>query len=110
MRALQHGADAPGFATPVSADHSIYKDETPRLAGAGGFTDEVSDNLNFRGAGLAAQALHAINGEGKAAQYLARLHAQQADPDELAFIVAELYGAALAGFCRVVARAIGGAV
>ena len=49
-----------------------------------------------------------IEGENKAAQYLARLHAQQADPDELAVIVSMLYGAALRGFCRALEKAIGG--
>jgi hypothetical protein len=61
------------------------------------------------GAPLAGQALRVIEGESKAAAYLARLHAQQADPDELALVVATLYGAALRGFCRVIAKAIGGA-
>jgi|GEM_PF-4493947 len=32
-----------------------------------------------------------------------------ADPDELALIVAELYGAALRGFCRAIEKALGGA-
>ena len=31
---------------------------------------------------------------------IARLHAQQADPNELALIVAALYGAVLRGFLR----------
>ena len=48
-----------------------------------------------------------IEGESKAAHYLARLHAQQADPDELALIVSMLYGATLRGFCRVIEKALG---
>jgi hypothetical protein len=48
-----------------------------------------------------------IDGENKAAQYLARLQAQQADPDELALIVAMLYGATLRGFCRAIEKALG---
>lgn len=56
---------------------------------------------------LAGRALQVIEGESKAAQYLARLHAQQADPDELAVIVSMLYGAALRGFCRVIEKALG---
>lgn len=60
------------------------------------------------GAPLAGQALRVIEGERKAADYLARLQAQQADPDELALVVVTLYGAALRGFCRVIAKAIGG--
>ena len=48
-----------------------------------------------------------IEGENKAAQYLARLQAQQADPDELAVILSMLYGATLRGFCRALEKAIG---
>ncbi|MBK7261708.1 MAG: hypothetical protein IPI03_07380 [Rubrivivax sp.] len=48
-----------------------------------------------------------IEGECKAAQYLARLQAQQADPDELAVIVSMLYGAMLRGFCRAIEKALG---
>ena len=51
--------------------------------------------------------MRVIEGEGKAAHYLARLQAQQADPDELALIVSMLYGAALRGFCRVIEKALG---
>jgi hypothetical protein len=53
------------------------------------------------------QALRVIEGERKAAAYLARLHAQQADPHELALIVCMLYGATLRGFCRVIEKALG---
>lgn len=65
------------------------------------------------GAGMGApvpvsgQALCAVEGESKAADYLARLHVQQADPDELAVIVSMLYGAALRGFCRTIEKALG---
>ena len=48
-----------------------------------------------------------IEGERKAHEYLARLQASQADPDELAVIVSMLYGATLRGFCRVLAKALG---
>ena len=60
----------------------------------------------MNGAPHAEQALRVIEGETKAAQYLARLHSQQADPDELAVIVSMLYGAALLGFCRVLAKSL----
>ena len=53
------------------------------------------------------ECLRVIDGEQKAAHYLARLQAQQADPDELAVIVSGLYGAALRGFCRVIEHALG---
>lgn len=56
---------------------------------------------------LSEQALRAIEGQQKADAYLARLHAKQADPDELAVIVSMLYGAALRGFCRALEKAIG---
>jgi hypothetical protein len=56
---------------------------------------------------LAGRALQVIDGENKAAQYLARLQAQQADPDELAVIVSMLYGAGFRGFCRVIEKALG---
>lgn len=52
--------------------------------------------------------LRASEGEREARDYLARLHAQRAEPDELAMIVALLYGNALYGFCRVIEKAIGG--
>lgn len=55
----------------------------------------------------AGQALRTIEGESKAREYIARLQAEQADPDELALIVSMLYGAALRGFCRVVEKALG---
>lgn len=49
----------------------------------------------------------AVDGEQRATEYLARLHLQQADPDELALIVAMLYGTTLRGFCRVIEKALG---
>ncbi len=110
MPALQYcGAVAPGLATPERATFTpTHKDETPRpVAGAGGFREGSADNSNFQGCGFAEQALAAIHGETLAAQYLARPPAQQADPDELALIVAALYGAALQGICRAIAKALG---
>lgn len=76
-------------------------------------TGRSSNALNEAGesmaeaAPLSRQALRVIDGNNKAAQYLARLQAQQADPDELALIVAMLYGASLRGFCRVIEKALG---
>lgn len=55
----------------------------------------------------AGQALRVIEGEAKAARYLARLQAEQADSDELAVIVSMLYGATLRGFCRAIEKALG---
>lgn len=68
---------------------------------------ERSESLDRLGAPHAGQALRVIEGESKAAQYLARLQAQQADPDELAVIVSMFYGATLQGFCRVIEKALG---
>ena len=65
------------------------------------------ENPDSRRAPHAGQALRVIEGEGKAAQYLARLQAEQAGPDELALIVSMLYGATLQGFCRVIEKALG---
>ena len=56
----------------------------------------------------ASRATRVIEGEHKASEYLARLHAEQAGPDELALIVSMLYGATLRGFCRAVQKALGG--
>ena len=55
----------------------------------------------------AGQALRVVEGECKATEYLARLHAEQAAPDELALIVSMLDGATLRGFCRVIEKALG---
>jgi hypothetical protein len=55
----------------------------------------------------AGQALKVIEGEAIAGQYLARLQAQQVDPDELALLVSMLYGATLRGFCRAIEKALG---
>jgi hypothetical protein len=67
-------------------------------------TNEDADKAGRR---MSARALQTIDGERKAAEYLARLQAEQADPDELAVLVSMLYGAALGGLCAVLAIAIG---
>lgn len=74
-----------------------------------GLTREQSNTEDLHSAKVhgSAHALRVIEGERKAHEYLARLQASQADPDELALIVAMLYGAALRGFCRVLAKALG---
>jgi hypothetical protein len=53
------------------------------------------------------QALQTIEIEYRAAEHLPGLHAQKAYPDELALIVAAMYGAALRGFCSAIAKALG---
>lgn len=82
------------------------KCESPVGAGLIAGKAERNDN-DSRTAPYAPQALRAFEGERKAREYLERLHAQQADPDELALIVAALYGATLRGFCRVLEKALG---
>jgi hypothetical protein len=105
MVAHREGAVAPGLAAPEPAK----MDEAPELAGTGGFTKEqgAEDECDSRTAPRSHSALRVIEGERKAHEYLARLQAQQADPDELALIVAALYGAVLRGFCSVIVKALG---
>lgn len=55
---------------------------------------------------LSREAQRNMDGERQADDYLARLQAQQADPEELALIVAMLYGATLRGFCAVIVKAL----
>lgn len=53
------------------------------------------------------QALRTIAAENAAQHYLARLRRGVADPDELAACIAVQYDrVALAGFCRVIAKAL----
>lgn len=93
------GAAAPGAVTPGS-------DEAPAVDAARGFRDRTADSRDCRVGDAAGQALRTIEGERKASEFLARLHAEQADPDELALIVGMLYGATLRGFCRVIGKAL----
>lgn len=107
--ASKHGASGAGPAASERANERPRKDETPELAGGGGFRESEGkdDEADSARAPRAPQALRTIEGERKAREYLARLHTEQADPDELALIVAALYGAALRGFCRVIGKALG---
>jgi hypothetical protein len=86
------------------------EDEAPTVASGQGFREGTrNESPDSQAAPLAGQALRVIEGERKAAEFLARLQTQQADPDELALIVSMLYGATLRGFARVIVKAIGGA-
>jgi hypothetical protein len=60
------------------------------------------------GGSVSERALQTLAGEHKARAYLARLQAQQVQPDELAIMVAALYGAALRGFCSAIEKALRG--
>ena len=96
------GAAAPGL-TALEQSTS----DTAHVASAGRVEeDERSKSPDFRCVPNPRQALRVIEGEAKARHYLARLQAQQADPDELALIVSILYGPTLRGFCRVLAKAM----
>jgi hypothetical protein len=68
----------------------------------------TNNDADKAGRCVSARALQTIEGERKAAEYIARLQAQQADPDELALVVSMLYGATLRGFCAVVSKALAG--
>ena len=83
-------------------------DEGPTVAAVAPLESKHDNSTDFHGVRHSGQALRVIEGNNKAAQYLARLQAQQADPDELALIVAMLYGATLRGFCRVIEKALRG--
>lgn len=67
----------------------------------------IAEQGNADTARSAREPQRLIGSKRKAAGYLARLHAQQADPDEPALIVSMLYVAALRGFWRVIEKALG---
>ena len=83
------------------------RNEGPTAATVAPQENDQNKNPHSHAAQHAGQALRVIEGEAKAAQYLARLHAEQAESDELALIVSMLYGATLRGFCRVIEKALG---
>ena len=103
------GPQAPPMAPMRAADVVPTKDEGPTADTVAPQASTQNKQPHFQATHHAGQALRVIEGERKAAQYLARLQAQQADPDELALIVSMLYGATLRGFARVIVKAIGGA-
>lgn len=96
-----HDARRSGWSTPES-------DEGPTVAAVAPLESKRIESHDCRDAPHAGQALRVIDGESKAAQYLARLQAQQADPDELALIVSMLYGTTLRGFCNAIEKALRG--
>ena len=103
-----HGCDgtaAPGPTAPDAANVAP-KDEAPGVTAEGIEAQAKLNKADSRCATHAQQALRVIEGEAKAAQYLARLQTQQSDPDELALIVSMLYGATLRGFCRVIEKGL----
>lgn len=99
---MKRAQQAQGAGAILSASN-----EGPTVAAVAPQGSKRNESPDSHGAPHAGQALRVIEGETKAAQYLARLQAQQADPDELALIVSMLYGATLRGFCRVIEKALG---
>lgn len=79
------GAPAAQLAAPTS-------NEAPAVAAAQGFREGIK-SPDCRFASQAEQALCVLEGEAQAGKYLARLKTRQAAPDDLALIVATLYGA-----------------
>lgn len=55
---------------------------------------------------LSAQALRIIDGERRAMEYIQALRDGTKQPEDLAVIVAALYGPELCGFCANVAKAL----
>ena len=82
-------------------------DEGPTVAAVAPQESKRNESPDSQAAPLSGQALRVIEGESRAAQYLDRLKAEQADPEELALIVSMLYGATLRGFCRAIEKALG---
>jgi len=82
-------------------------DKGPTVAAVAPQESKQNENPDSHSTTPSGQALRVIEGESKAAECLARLHAQQASPDELAVTVSMLYGATLRGFCRVLEKALG---
>lgn len=104
MVAHPHGAGAPGLAAPEQSTSDMARVASASRVGG----NESRERDDLPSAPRSGQALRVIEGERKAAEYLARLHAHQADPDELALIVSMLYGATLRGFARVIEEALQG--
>lgn len=103
MAAFQHDGAAPGRVTPES-------DEAPAVGTAQGFQEGAASALHSASAPNAVH-VRVIEGQRKAREFLALLHAQQQPgPDELALIVSMLYGATLRGFCAVITKALRGGV
>ncbi|MDP1649656.1 MAG: hypothetical protein Q8M01_15850 [Rubrivivax sp.] len=85
---------------------SAPNDEGPALATPTPQEQTLQDAPIVARAGHSGQALRVLEGEKKARLFIARLQAQQAQPDELAVLVAMLYGAELRGLCSVLTKAL----
>ena len=62
--------------------------------------------MNAPATSLGSRAVRVIAGEQLAADYIQRLRDGTSQPDELAAIVAPLYGDGLRGFCGALAKAL----
>ena len=83
------------------------KKKGPTVAAVAPQESKRNETGHCHGTTHAGQALRVIEGQQIADAFLARLHAQQADPDELAVLLSMLYGPTLRGFCRALEKAIG---
>lgn len=81
-------------------------DEGPTVAAVAPHEAKQNETPDCRGVRYSDQAMRVIAGEHQAEQYLARLHAQLAAPEELSVIVAFLRGELLHGFCRVLEKSL----
>lgn len=101
------GAIGAGLAAPEPA----HKDEAPGLARHEGFRGQEQGEVAPAHSACeirSAHALRVIGGERRAVEFLASLAADQCRPDELALIVAAMYGPTLRGFCAVITKALAG--
>ena len=86
---------------------ALRNDDGPTVGAVAHLESKLNESPDCHAHQHAGQALRVIQGEQQALEYLARLQAQPANPDELAVIVSMLYGADLRGFCRVLTKALG---
>ena len=81
-------------------------DEGPTVAAVAPQESKRDESRDCRGAPLVGQALLVIEGEDYARAYLDRLSAGDAQPGELATILAFLREEMLHGACRVIEKAL----
>jgi hypothetical protein len=67
----------------------------------------TNDDADKAGRCMSAGALQTIQGQELARGWLDRLHAEMAQPGELAALLAFVHGEALHGACRVIEKALG---
>ena len=82
--------------------------EGPTVAAVAPLEIQQNRPFDFRGERHSRQALQVIEGGKQTEQYLGRLQAQQADPDELAALLAYLHGELLHGACKLIEKSLRG--